>query len=127
MKYIFVLLLFALASCDQTYEDNSPAKVENSSASLSGEFLFKNNCANCHKAEVDFTGPALSGVASRWPDINLMYDFVRNAPEVMKKSAYAKKLFQKYSPAVMMPFPEMTNENIDAILNYCKSYRSGTY
>lgn len=119
MKYIFAILLFALASCDQTKEENDPAKVENISTSLNGEFLFKNNCASCHKADRDFTGPALYDASSRWPDKNLMYEFVRNPAEVMKKSAYVKKLFKKYSPTVMMPFPDMTNEKIDAILNYC--------
>ena len=126
MKYVFVILLFVFVSCNGSDEHTQPHKAENTPLYTNGEILFKNYCANCHKADKDYTGPSLANAADHWPDKKLMYDFVRNAPEVMKKNSYAKKLFNKYSPTVMYPFPNLTDKEIDSILDYCIKYKPET-
>ena len=79
--------------------------------------LFMTNCASCHKCDMDFTGPSLKGAESRWKNKDLMYEFIRNPMGVIQKDAYAAGLQKKYN-AIMTP-STLTNEEIDAVLNYC--------
>ena len=77
------------------------------------------NCASCHKCDMDFTGPSLKGAASRWKNQELMYEFIRNPMGVIQKDAYAAELQKKYN-AIMTP-STLTNEEIDAVLDYCNN------
>lgn len=85
-----------------------------------GQALFKANCANCHKPDKDFTGPALKGFASRGPAGDWIYDWVHN-PAGMN-DAYAKALKDKWKPTVMTAFPQLKKEDIDAIMKYVEDY-----
>jgi cytochrome c551/c552 len=82
-----------------------------------GEALFKANCASCHKPDKDFTGPALKGARDREPSKTWVYDWVHNSTELIQKDAYAKGLYAKWK-AQMTAFPNLKNEEIDAILDY---------
>lgn len=95
-----------------------PAKNE---AAIDGELLFKINCTQCHLPDKDFVGPALAGVEKKWKDKQLLFDFVRNSTEVIQKDQYAAELFEKWKQAPMLPFPQLTDEEIHAILDYCNS------
>jgi cytochrome c551/c552 len=88
-----------------------------------GEALFKANCANCHKPDADFTGPALKGWASRIPDPEWVYRWVAS-PSAMIASgdAHATALFAKWKPTVMTAFPQLKKADIDAILKYVDDY-----
>ncbi|MEO7522562.1 MAG: cytochrome c [Ferruginibacter sp.] len=88
---------------------------------VSGEQLFRINCAQCHKPAEDLTGPALKNVAARWPNNRMLYDFIKDPQSVIAKDEYAKKLFSKWKQAYMQPFPNLTNEEIDQILLYCET------
>ena len=90
-------------------------------ASISGEQLFKINCAQCHRPTEDFTGPALRNVASRWANKTMLYEFIKDPQSVIARDNYAKKLFEKWKQAYMQPFPNLSNEEIDNILNYCET------
>src|ERR1700712_1277999 len=68
---------------------------------VSGEQLFKINCAQCHRPTEDLTGPALKNVADRWKDKTMLYEFVRNSQEVIVKDVNAKELFAKWKQAYM--------------------------
>lgn len=83
-----------------------------------GKQLFMANCGACHHATRNLTGPAFYGVRSRWKDKKLLYAYVRNSTEVIKKDKYAKELFEKWNKVVMTPFPKLKDAEIDAILNY---------
>jgi cytochrome c551/c552 len=104
-------LLFA---CNNNNNNGSGNKTV-----LSGEQLFKINCAQCHKPAEDFTGPALKNVASRWKDKKLLYEFIKAPQEVINRDAYAKDLFIKWKQVYMQPFPDLSDEDIDRILSYC--------
>jgi hypothetical protein len=86
-----------------------------------GEALFKANCASCHKPDKDFTGPALKGARDREPSKTWVYDWVHNVNAYLEKDAYAKTLLAKYN-ARMTPFPQLKNEEIDAILDYVEKW-----
>ena len=86
-----------------------------------GATLFKNNCAACHNKNMksESTGPALGGVTDRWENKALLYDFIRNSQAVIaSKDAYAVALFNEYAQSVMTAFPNLTDEEIEALLEY---------
>lgn len=88
-----------------------------------GKVLFKVKCATCHNSNMraDMTGPALSGVLQRWDgDKTKLYSFIRNSQAYIanENDAYAITLFDEWNKSVMQSFPELTNEDIDSILDY---------
>ena len=86
-----------------------------------GAALFKANCANCHKPDKDYTGPALQGWNTREP-AGWVYKWVANPSGMIATDAYAKTLFEKWKPTVMTAFPQLKKEEIDAILKYVDAY-----
>ncbi|MEM8907194.1 MAG: cytochrome c [Bacteroidota bacterium] len=99
----------------------APYAKEDSLRSL-GKQLFKSNCAACHNKnmEDDMTGPALAGVKQRWVGREeLLYRWIRNSAEVLAEGdAYAVALFQNWNKSVMSAFPNLSDEDIDALLAY---------
>ena len=87
-----------------------------------GEALFKANCANCHKPDEKYTGPALKGWSSREPDAEWIYKWMANPAKMIETDDYAKKLFNEYKPTVMTAFPSLKKEEIDAIMKYVDDY-----
>lgn len=90
-----------------------------------GEDLFKSKCNVCHMLEKDGTGPNLKGAKQKWEDageLDFLYDWVRNSEELISsgKSTRAKEM-QAWSPT-MMTAQDVTNEQIDAILDYVDNY-----
>jgi len=77
--------------------------------------------------KADMTGPALGGVLQRWNgDTTRLYDFIRNAQMYIDTAndPYATAIGE-WDTSVMQSFPELANENIDAILEYIEG--SNTY
>jgi cytochrome c551/c552 len=94
----------------------------NSVFAADGEALFKANCSNCHKPDVDYTGPALKGWSTREPSKDWVYKWMANPAKMIATDEYAKGLFAKYKPTVMTAFPNLKKEEIDAILKYVDDY-----
>jgi mono/diheme cytochrome c family protein len=120
MKYLLFAATIFFISCTGNSTEK-PQKISNEISKQQGEELFKANCALCHKPAEEYIGPALKAVESRWPNKELLYDFVRNSQEVISRNEYAKQLFEKYRQSPMLPFPQLKNEEIDAILDYCNT------
>ena len=71
-----------------------------------------------HKLDAKSTGPALRGVADKH-DRAWLYKWVRNSSEMIKAGdPVAVKLFAENNNAVMTPFPQLTDADIDNILAY---------
>ena len=87
-----------------------------------GEALFKANCANCHKPDADYTGPALKGWSKRIPSPDWIYKWVANPAQMIASDAYAKALFEKWKPTVMTSFSSLKKDEVDAILKYVDDY-----
>ncbi|MEJ7625689.1 MAG: c-type cytochrome [Ferruginibacter sp.] len=92
-----------------------------SASAQEGEALFKANCANCHKPDVDYTGPALKGWSSRVPAGDWIYEWIHNPGSKIGSEPYATALQAKWK-TVMTAFPQLDNKQIDAILSYVDSY-----
>jgi len=87
-----------------------------------GKALFNAKCASCHAIEKQLVGPALKGVEDRWDDKKMLYDWVRNSAAVIKKGyPRAVAVYNEYNKVQMTAFPELKDQDIDAILTYINS------
>jgi mono/diheme cytochrome c family protein len=88
-----------------------------------GKALFKDNCAACHAKDMKTasTGPALGGAEERWADYPKedLYSWIRNSAAMIESGhPRAKQLWGEWGPTVMTAFPNLKNEDIDALLVY---------
>ncbi len=83
-----------------------------------GRALFMANCASCHKPNQEFVAPMLAGSRERAPDKDWPYRFTINTTKMIEQDAYAKQLKNKYT-SIMASFPNLSRENVNAILDYC--------
>jgi mono/diheme cytochrome c family protein len=96
--------------------------VTNTVTAQDGKTLFNTNCASCHQVHKNSTGPALAGVEGRWETKEKLYSWIRNSAAFLKTGdAYANKLYLEYNKTAMNQFPNLKNEEIDAILKYVAS------
>ncbi|MCW3125237.1 MAG: cytochrome [Bacteroidetes bacterium] len=102
---------------------------------LKGKQLFKSNCAACHNPKIAQTGPALMGVTKRWEDAGNYKDktgnqwlhaWIRNWNVVVSAGyPYAISIKQQYNKSPMNTFPNLKDEDIDAILTYVETPANG--
>jgi cytochrome c551/c552 len=85
-----------------------------------GHALFTANCASCHSVNKKLTGPALAGVEDRWPSRAKIHEWVHNPANFMKTDPYTTDLHKQFG-IVMTSFPQLSDKDIDAILDYVKS------
>lgn len=88
-----------------------------------GKALFQSNCASCHHPLKDATGPALKGVSARVPSKEWLHDWIHNSAAVIASGdKYGNEVYKKWGMTAMTPFPALSNEEIDAIINYAETY-----
>jgi cytochrome c1 len=65
------------------------------------------------------TGPSLGAALQneRWADRKRLYEWIRNPEAFMKKDTYTNELRKQYG-SMMQAFPTLTDDEIDAIVNY---------
>ncbi|RYZ18998.1 MAG: cytochrome c [Chitinophagaceae bacterium] len=87
-----------------------------------GKGIFQQNCAACHALDKDMTGPALRGLTSRgpWADRKKLYAWVHNPAAFLAKDPYTQGLQKQYG-AIMMPFPQLSEKDIDQIVEYVEA------
>lgn len=93
----------------------------NPASAQDGKTVFNTNCASCHAVNKKLTGPALAGVEDRWSDRKKIHAWVHNPAGFAKTDAYAANLMKEYSPTVMTGFPNLSEKEIDAVLDYIKT------
>ena len=93
------------------------------SAAPDGKALFMSNCASCHNPLKDATGPALKDINKSFPDKEWGYKWVKNSQTLVAAGdPTAVAMFNKFGKVVMTPFPQLSNEDIDAIFEYVNAY-----
>ena len=87
-----------------------------------GEALFKANCANCHKPDADYTGPALKGARDREPNKDWAYKWLanNNVNTMLETDPYAKTLLAKWGSR--MTAQNLSKEDAKAILDWADAY-----
>lgn len=89
-----------------------------------GKSLFRANCAACHKLFKKMTGPKLYGVTDRY-EKEWLYKWINNSAALIKSGdAQAVALYKEYNQANMNSFPNLSTEDIDAILDYIESAKN---
>jgi mono/diheme cytochrome c family protein len=95
---------------------------QNTFAAPDGKAIFAANCASCHNPLKDATGPALQGVDKRVPSKEWLYNWIRNSQAVVASGdKYANDLYNEWNKVAMTAFPQLTNEEIDAVIGYVNS------
>jgi hypothetical protein len=88
-----------------------------------GQQLFQQNCGSCHGVDKALSAPALRGVTTRGPwaeDRANIYAWVKNPGAFIPTTEYTTNL-QKTWGAVMPSFPQLTHEQIDAIIGFIET------
>ena len=110
-----LFLFFSILNISSAQDGRTPALDE-------GMTLFKNKCASCHakNMKAKLTGPALMGAEERWGgDRDKLRQWIRNSQAFLSTGdAYATALYQEYNQSVMTAFPELSDGQIDNILDY---------
>jgi cytochrome c2 len=85
-----------------------------------GKALFQQNCQSCHAINKNLTGPALAGVTERgpWTERENLYKWIHNPAAYIPTDPYTVALQKQYNGQIMPAFPQLTNEQIDAIITY---------
>ncbi|HUX83800.1 MAG TPA: c-type cytochrome, partial [Chitinophagaceae bacterium] len=86
-----------------------------------GKIIFAANCASCHRIMVDATGPFLFGKENEVPGgRKWIYNWVHNPQAILQGGdKYALGLQAKFS-IVMPSFPQLTDQDINDVLDYVK-------
>jgi len=88
-----------------------------------GKALFQSNCASCHNPVKESTGPALKGKSAEVPSKEWLHNWVHNSGSVIASGdKYANEIYNKYNKMAMPPFPNLSVEDIDAIIKYVDEY-----
>jgi cytochrome c551/c552 len=87
-----------------------------------GQQIFQQNCQSCHALDKKLSGPALRGVTGRgpWTDRANLHKWVHGPAAFIPTTPYTKALQAEFG-AVMPPFPQLSNKDIDAIFDYIES------
>ncbi len=94
-------------------------------AAPDGKTLFQSNCASCHNPLKAATGPALQNIDKSFPSKEWGYKWIHNSQALVAagdKDAVA--IFEKYNKIAMTAFPQLSNEEIDAILTYVDEFKA---
>ena len=92
-------------------------------AAPDGKALFQSNCASCHNPIKDATGPALKNVDKTFPSKDWVYGWVHNSSAVIASGdKFANDIYNKFGKTQMTAFPQLSKDDIDAILKYVDSY-----
>ena len=87
-----------------------------------GKAIFNAQCATCHALDKNLTGPALRGVEGRgpWTDRKELVKWIHNPGGYIPTTDYTKSLAAQYNGQIMPSFPQLSEADIFAILDYIK-------
>lgn len=124
MKYLITTLFIGflfIANLSFAQEDSIPPQGGGEPAAdlALGEKLFKNNCASCHNYnEQKLVGPGLAGILER-RTMEWLIPWVQNSQAVIASGDdYAVALYEEYDQAQMQAFPNLSDEDVIAIISY---------
>ncbi len=110
-QFIIYVALLTTFSCN-----SNELESDRATSKIDGEFIYKKNCASCHKLDMDYTGPALKTVfyvrSKEWVDT-----FLRNRSKIIEGSLHLK--LKTEFKTNCMNYPDLSKEEIYATYDYC--------
>jgi cytochrome c2 len=125
-RYLRLLLLgvcaSGLLSCGNEEQQTTQA-LQPPTVLETGKAVFQQYCTACHLLQADGTGPTLQGVLGRWGgDSARIRAFIRNPQKLIdEKDPDAMKSYEKWKPAMMTGFPQLSDEDLNAVIAYLES------
>ena len=107
------------------YTDGKPVKKEETTTTVDpkvaeGKKIFKANCAACHKLKGKSIGPELQGISDK-REKEWLHAWIKDNNALRKSGdALAKQVFEENNKMPMAAFPQLSTEDIDAMLAYFK-------
>ena len=96
-------------------------------AAPDGKALFMSNCASCHNPIKKSTGPALQNIRGSLPGGDWVYKWIHNSAALIAAGdPEAVRVYNEYNKTAMTAFPQLSNEEIDAIFKYVDEYKPPT-
>jgi mono/diheme cytochrome c family protein len=94
--------------------DSMPPSVQN------GRIIFGANCSTCHALDKQLTGPALRGVEQRgpWTNRQNLFAWTHNPGGFIPMANYTTCLVQTYNGQIMPSFPQLSDDDLNAIYDY---------
>ena len=124
----FISFFICLRAFNSLKEPESKTVLIDNSSSTSikyakGKLLFFSKCASCHILGKAATGPDLCRFNERgpWTERENIYQWIRNPMRFMEKNMYVRELKKDFGGVIMSAFPDLSNEDIDQIINYINS------
>jgi len=91
-----------------------------------GESLFKTKCAACHSVGANrLVGPGLEGINEKRTQEWLISWIKDSQALIASGDADANAIFEEYNKSPMIPFADMSDEEIIAMLDYIDTQSSG--
>lgn len=115
MASALLIVLFSVSFAQEAEVNGDPAK---------GESLYNANCAACHALDKRMVGPALGGILERLQQEqglgrDWLHSWIKdNAALRESGDEYAIEVYEEYNQIAMMPFPQLSEQDIDDILAY---------
>lgn len=139
LAYAFLLLLFFTTAAVVVYKLSSvelvaqkrPAidyvdktAIATVSINAEGKHLFAENCAVCHPLDKWIEGPNLQTVETRgpWVERKNLITWIKNPAMTIPKFQYTKDLVTQFNGLIMPSFSNLTDAQIETILDYIKGY-----
>ncbi|MCL6525057.1 MAG: cytochrome c [Thermoflavifilum sp.] len=106
------------AAAPSASSSSSSATASTGNLVEKGQELFQANCSACHRIHEKLIGPPLAGV-TKMRSKEWLYNWIRNSQAVINSGDTAAiNLYKEYNQVQMTPFPQLSNQDIDAILAY---------
>ncbi|MEN8123565.1 MAG: c-type cytochrome [Bacteroidota bacterium] len=108
------------------YTDDKPTETTASTTSQAatdpkvalGKKLFQTNCVACHKLDKKLIGPPLKGISEK-RDKEWLHAWIKDNNALRASGDQdAIDIFNEYNGMPMTPYPQLTEDDIDAILAY---------
>jgi mono/diheme cytochrome c family protein len=123
-KKFWVISYFAIivfGACGNSGEKTiGDFKTGDATTASAAENIFKEKCSMCHNINEDKIGPALAGTWLRWgKDAEKLKAFIKNSQAYINTGdPYATKLYEKWNRSNMPAFPNLTDKELDALVEY---------
>jgi cytochrome c2 len=125
MITVIFCIAFLVAHEQQLYAIQAPVEIIDSTPKVAlteqqelGKSIFNANCASCHKRYKKAVGPALHGVTQR-REMEWIYTWIINSTAMIQSGdVQTVAIYNEYKPSHMNAFPQLSTENIDAIMSW---------